>query len=85
MVNGNGWVKPVLIGVAVLVLASAVIGSTTNTIANSIGRRGLEVEVSAIKEDVDEQKEAVRSIPVMASQIKDIKADVGKILEELRK
>ncbi len=85
MANGNGWVKPVLIGVAVLVLASAVIGSTTNTIANSIGRRGLEVEVQAIKEDIDEQNDAVKKIPVMASQIKDIKADVGKILEELRK
>ncbi len=85
MANGNGWVKPVLVGVAVFVLGAAIVGSTSNTIANSIGRRGLEVEVHAIKEDVDEQKAAVRSIPVMASQIEDIKEDVGKILEELRK
>ena len=83
--NGNGWVKPIVIGVAVIVLATAIIGSASNTIRNSVNQRGIEVTVSTVKEDVDEQKKAVAEIPVMASQINDIKDDVGKILDKLNK
>ena len=85
MANGNGWVKPILIGVAIMVVGAAIVGSTSNTINNSINQRGLEVKLDGVKENLNEQKEAVKRIPVMAEQIKDIKDDVGKILEKLDK
>ena len=85
MANGNGWVKPILIGVAIMVVGAAIVGSTSNTINNSINQRGLEVKLDGVKENVNEQREAVKRIPVMAEQINDIKGDVGKILEKLDK
>jgi hypothetical protein len=83
--NGSGWVRPVGIGVAILVLATAIIGSASNTILNSVNQRGTEVSVAAIKEDVAENTAKTEGIDVMASQISDIKKDVGKILEKLNK
>jgi len=83
--NGNGWIKPIFVGVAVLVLATAIIGSASNTINNSINQRGLQVAVAEVKEDVDEQKANVAKIPVMDERIKDIKEDVGKILDALER
>ena len=85
MANGNGWLRPILIGIAIMVVGAAIVGSTSNSFNNSINQRGLEVKVEDLKEDVDEQKEAVKRIPVMAEQIKDIKNDVGKILDKLNK
>jgi hypothetical protein len=83
--NGNGWVRPVGIGVAILVLATAIIGSASNTILNSVNQRGTEVSVAAIKEDVDANTEKTEGIDVMAEQINDIKEDVGKILNALER
>ncbi len=83
--SGNGLVKTLVIGVAVLVLAAVIIGSGTSTIANTIGRNVLEVEINTVKQRVDEQATNVAKIPVMDERIKDIKEDVGKILEALNK
>ena len=83
--NGNGWVKPVLIGVAIFVLGAVIVGSGTTTIANTVARAGMEVQVNELKADVDEQKANVAKIPVMDERIKDIKEDVGKILNVLEK
>ncbi len=81
--NGNGWLKTILVGVATLVLGAAIIGSASNTINNSLNQRGFEVSLNAVKEDVYDQKSAVAKIPVMDERIKDIKDDVKKILEAL--
>ncbi len=83
--NGNGWLKSIFVGVAVLVLATAIIGSASNTISNSINQSGLTVTVAELKEDISEQKANVAKIPVMDERIKDIKEDVGKILRALEK
>jgi hypothetical protein len=83
--NGNGWIKPIFVGVAVLVLATAIIGSASNTISNSINHRGLSVAVAEIHDDVDSNTEKTEGIDVMAEQISDIKDDVKKILEALNK
>ena len=83
--SGNGLVKTLVSGVAVLVLAAVIIGSGTSTIANTIGRNVLEVEINTVKQRVDEQATNVAKIPVMDERIKDIKEDVGKILEALNK
>lgn len=85
MANGNGWLRPILIGIAIMVVGAAIVGSTSNSFNNSINQRGLEVKLDGVKENLNEQKEAVKRIPVMAEQIKDIKDDVGKILEKLDK
>jgi Tfp pilus assembly protein PilO len=79
MANGNGYVRPILIGVAILVIGAAVIGSATTT----VNQRELVVTVATLKEDVDEQKVNVAKIPVMNERIKDIKEDVGKILRKM--
>ncbi len=84
-INGNGLLKPILVGVAILVLAAVIIGSTSTTVANSIDQRGMQVELKAVKERVDAQSASVAKIPVMDERIKDIKEDVGKILEALNK
>jgi hypothetical protein len=81
--NGNGWLKPVIIGVAVLVLGAAIVGSASNTFSNSVTQRGLEVSLESVRKHVDEQRLAVAKIPVMDERIKDIKEDVKKILEAL--
>jgi hypothetical protein len=83
--NGNGYVKPIGIGVAIILLATAVIGSASNTIRNSVNQRGLEVTVADIHEDVESNTEKTEGIDVMAEQISDIKDDVKKILEKLNK
>jgi hypothetical protein len=83
--NGNGYVKPIGIGVAIILLATAVIGSASNTIRNSVNQRGTEVTVATIKEDVESNTEKTEGIDVMAEQISDIKDDVKKILEKLNK
>ena len=83
--NGNGWIKSIFVGVAVLVLATAIIGSASNTISNSINQRGLEVTVAEVKEDIDEQKANVAKIPVMDERIKGIQEDVRDILDALKK
>ena len=83
--NGNGWVRQVGIGVAVIVLATAILGSASNTILNSVNQRGTEVAVAHLKEDVEENTAKTEGIDVMAEQISDIKADVGKILEAINK
>ncbi len=83
--NGNGYFKSILIGVAILVLGAAIVGSASNTISNSLNQRGLQVEVVILKEDIAEQKANVAKIPVMDERIKDIKEDVGKILKALEK
>jgi hypothetical protein len=44
----------------------------------------VQVTLESIKEDVDENTEKTQGIDVMASQINDIKEDVGKILEALK-
>ena len=85
MANGSGWAKPILIGVAIFVLGAVIVGSGTATIANTVARSGMEVQVSTLKDTVDEQKTNVAKIPVMAEQISDIIGDVGKILEKLDK
>lgn len=84
MVNGNGWIK-YLIGVAILVTGAVIIGSGTTTIANTVGQKVLEVQVSTNTGEIKEQKDAVSKIPVMAVQISEIKEDVGKILDKLDK
>jgi hypothetical protein len=78
--NGTGWVKPVLIGVAIVVLSAAILGSGAAT----VNLHAMEVTIEDIKEDVDENTERTEGIDVMASQINDIKEDVGKILEALK-
>jgi D-arabinose 1-dehydrogenase-like Zn-dependent alcohol dehydrogenase len=83
--NGNGYVKSIGVGVAVLLLATAIIGSASNTIRNSVNQRGTEVTVVAIKEDVAANTEKTEGIDVMAEQISDIKDDVKKILKALDK
>jgi formiminotetrahydrofolate cyclodeaminase len=80
MANGNGWVKPILIGVGVIVLSAAILGSAATTVNLS----NVQVTIESIKEDVDENTEKTQGIDVMASQINDIKEDVGKILEALK-
>ena len=85
MANGNGWVRPVLIGVAIFVLGSVIIGSGTTTIANTVARRGIEVQLDTNTKEIVKQEAAVAKIPVMAEQIKDVKEDVTEVLRILRK
>ncbi len=83
--TNNGWVKPVLIGVAIFVLGAVIVSSGSATFSNTVARRGTEVTVSALKVEVAENSKAVQGIDVMASQITDIKGDVRKILDKLDK
>jgi formiminotetrahydrofolate cyclodeaminase len=78
--NGTGWVKPILVGVGIIVLSAAILGSAATTVNLS----NVQVTIESIKEDVDENTERTQGIDVMASQINDIKEDVGKILEALK-
>lgn len=81
--NGNGWLKPVFIGVAILVCAAAIVGAGSNSISNSVNQRGIEVKLEAVEKEVIEQGKAVSKIDVMDERIKDIKDDVRKILAKL--
>jgi hypothetical protein len=83
--NGNGYVKPIGIGVAVIVLATAILGSASNTIMNSVDQRGVEVEVAHLKQEVEENTERTEGIDVMQKQVDIIEQAVGKILEKLEK
>ena len=83
--NGNGWVKPVGIGVAIFVLGTAIVVSTGNTFNNSVARAALEVTVDTIKEDVAVNTEVVQGIDVMQRQMDTIEENVGKIWEKLDK
>jgi hypothetical protein len=87
MANGDGtnYLKPILIGVATLVLGAAIVGAASNSISNTVRHTALDVRVEVIEDDVKTQQQAVKDIPVMAEQIKDIKEDVGKILQKLEK
>ena len=81
--NGNGWIKPIVIGISVFVLGAVVVGAGGGTIKNTITNHEQQVELAGIKERVDEQRAAVAKIPVMDERIKGIQEDVGKILDEL--
>ena len=83
MTNGNGWVKPILVGVAIAVLAAVIIGAGSNTVANSLSLSRQEVKVSTIETSVADNTKKTEGIDVMASQINDIKQDVGKILDKM--
>ena len=79
--NGNGYTKAIVIGVAIFVLGTVVVGSGGGTIKNTIVNSAQQIEVDNIKQDMAEQKADIAKIPVMDERIKDIKEDVGKILE----
>jgi ABC-type lipoprotein release transport system permease subunit len=83
--NGNGYMKAIVVGVAVLVLGAVVVGAGGGTIKNTIINTAQQVEINQHKEDMAEQKADIAKIPVMDERIKDIKEDVGKILEKLNK
>ena len=85
MANGNGWVKPILIGVAIFVLGAVIVGSGTATIANTVAQGRTEVTVSTLKEDVDENSKKTDGIDVMATQISGIQSDVREILDKMDK
>ena len=83
--NGNGWVKPLSIGVATFVLGAAIVGAASNSISNSIEQGKMEVIVSTIKEDVDANTERTDGIDVMQKQLTIIERDVRKILDNQNK
>jgi NhaP-type Na+/H+ and K+/H+ antiporter len=83
--NGNGWLKQVGIGVAIVVVSAVIIGAGSNTIANSMILTKQEVKIEVIETHAENNTKRTESIDVMAEQIKDIKEDVGKILEKLDK
>ena len=60
MANGNGWVKPVLIGVAIFVLGAAIVGSGRNTIANTVDNAKQQVQVDTLKEGLVDIKQQIR-------------------------
>ncbi len=83
--NGNGWIKQILVGIGIIVVSAAIVGSASNTFSNSVAQRGLEVKVSSLEKEVVEQGEVVSKVDVMDERIKDIKDDVRKILAVLAK
>ena len=83
--NGNGYTKAIVVGVAILVLGAVVVGAGGGTIKNTIVNSAQQIEVDNLKSDMAEQKADIAKIPVMDERIKDIKEDVGKILEMLNK
>ncbi len=83
--NENGWLKPILVGVAILVLGAAVVGSAKNTFSNSLAIGKQEVKVGVLEAGVAEQRAAVSKIPVMDERIKVIQRDVRKILDKMDK
>ena len=83
--NGNGYTKPIVIGLSILVLGAVVVGAGGGTIKNTIVNSSQQIEVDNLKQDMAEQKADIAKIPVMDERIKDIKEDVGKILEMLNK
>lgn len=83
--NGNGYTKPIVIGVSIFILGAVVVGAGGGTIKNTIVNSSQQIEVDNLKQDMAEQKADIAKIPVMDERIKDIKEDVGKILEMLNK
>jgi hypothetical protein len=81
--NGNGYTKAIVIGVSILVLGAVVVSAGGGTIKNTIVNTAQQIEVDNLKADMQEQKAAIAKIPVMDVRIKDIKDDVGKILDKL--
>ncbi len=83
--NGNGYTKAIVVGVSILVLGAVVIGAGGGTIKNTIVNTAQQIELDNVKDDMSEQKADIAKIPVMDERIKDIKEDVGKILDMLNK
>ena len=83
--NGNGWVKPIVVGISVFVLAAVIVGAGGGTIKNTITNHEQQVQVDALKERVDEQRQSISKIPVMDERIKGIQEDVRDILDALKK
>ena len=83
--NGSGWLKPIVIGLSVLVLGAVVVGAGGGTIKNTITNHEQQVQVDALKERVDEQRQSIAKIPVMDERIKGIQEDVRDILDALKK
>jgi hypothetical protein len=79
----TGYTKAIVVGVAILVLGGVVLGAGGGTIKNTIVNSAQQIEVDNLKQDMLEQKVNVAKIPVMDERIKDIKEDVGKILNAL--
>jgi hypothetical protein len=82
--GGNGVAKAIIVGVSILVLGAVVVGAGAGSINNTIVNNTQQVEVDSLKQDMLEQKASVAKIPVMDERIKDIKDDVGKILQALK-
>jgi Tfp pilus assembly protein PilN len=83
--NGNGWLKPIMIGVAIVVLSTVVVGAGGGTIQNTITNHEQQVQVDALKSQVDEQRQSIAKIPVMDERVKGIQEDVRDILDALKK
>ena len=83
--NGNGYTKAIMIGVSIIVLGAVVIGAGGGTIKNTIVNAAQQIDVDNLKAAMAEQKADIAKIPVMDERIKDIKEDVGKILDMLNK
>jgi hypothetical protein len=77
--------KPIFIGVAVLVLGAAIIGSASNTFSNSIALTSQEVKVENLESHVAANTKKTEGIDVMATQIDIIMTNVSKILERMDK
>ncbi len=83
--NGNGYTKAIVVGVSIFILGAVVVGAGGGTIKNTIVNSAQQIEVDNLKQNMAEQKADIAKIPVMDERIKDIKEDVGKILEMLNK
>jgi hypothetical protein len=83
--NGNGYLKPIVVGVAIFVLGAVIVSAGGGSINNTIVNSQQQVQVDNLEADMAEQKASVAKIPVMDERIKDIKEDVGKILQALEK
>lgn len=83
--NGNGWIKPIVIGISVFVLGAVVVGAGGGMIRNTNVNTSQQVQVDALKERVDEQRQSIAKIPVMDERIKGIQEDVRDILDALKK
>jgi hypothetical protein len=82
--SGNGYAKAIIVGVSILVLGAVVVGAGAGSITNTIVNNTQQVEITGLQQDMLEQKASVAKIPVMDERIKDIKDDVGKILQALK-
>ncbi len=83
--KGNGMRNAIIVGVAILVLSTIVIGAGGASVNNTMVNNTQQVEISTLKADMLEQRVNVAKIPVMDERIKDIKDDVGLILRKMEK